>query len=54
LFKKISLELGGKNASIVMADADLELAVPGVARAGFANQGQVCLYGARFSTGNYT
>lgn len=47
MFKKISLELGGKNASIVMADADLDLAVPGVARAGFANQGQVCLCGSR-------
>lgn len=47
LFKKISLELGGKNASIVMADADLDAAVPGVVRAGFANQGQVCLCGSR-------
>ena len=32
MFKKLSLELGGKNASIVLDDADLEIAVPGVLR----------------------
>ena len=47
LFKKLSLELGGKNASIVLADADLAVAVPGVVRAGFTNAGQVCLCGSR-------
>ena len=46
-FKKLSLELGGKNASIVFADCDLDLAVEGVARAAFANQGQICLCGSR-------
>ncbi len=47
MFKKLSLELGGKNASIVLDDADLETTIPGVARAGFLNQGQVCLCGSR-------
>ena len=37
MFKKLSLELGGKNASIVLEDADLEIAVPGVLRASFLN-----------------
>lgn len=38
-----SLELGGKNAAIVMRDADLRTAVPGVARAVYANGGQLCI-----------
>ena len=46
-FKKLSLELGGKNASIVFADCDMEATVAGVVRAGFLNQGQVCLCGSR-------
>jgi len=46
-FKKLSLELGGKNATIVCADADFDKTVPGVVRAGFLNQGQVCLCGSR-------
>jgi aminomuconate-semialdehyde/2-hydroxymuconate-6-semialdehyde dehydrogenase len=46
-FKKLSLELGGKNSSIVFADCDFEETVAGVARAGFANQGQICLCGSR-------
>lgn len=46
-FKKLSLELGGKNASIVFADCDLEATLDGVARAAFANQGQICLCGSR-------
>tara|TARA_B100000686_G_scaffold80799_1_gene87187 strand:+ start:2585 stop:4024 length:1440 start_codon:yes stop_codon:yes gene_type:complete len=46
-FKKLSLELGGKNASIVFADCDMEKTVAGVVRAGFLNQGQVCLCGSR-------
>ncbi len=46
-FKKLSLELGGKNASIVFADCDMESTVAGVVRAGFLNQGQVCLCGSR-------
>ena len=47
LFKKVSLELGGKNPNIVFADADLEVAVAGSVRSSFANQGQVCLCGSR-------
>lgn len=45
--KKLSLELGGKNASLVFADCDLEDTVKGVARAAFTNQGQICLCGSR-------
>lgn len=45
--KKLSLELGGKNASLVFADCDLEATVAGVARAAFTNQGQICLCGSR-------
>ena len=46
-FKKLSLELGGKNSSIVFADCDIDSTVTGVVRAGFLNQGQVCLCGSR-------
>ena len=46
-FKKLSLELGGKNASIVFADCEMDSTVAGVVRAGFLNQGQVCLCGSR-------
>ncbi|MCA8924767.1 MAG: aldehyde dehydrogenase [Planctomycetes bacterium] len=46
-FKKLSLELGGKNPTLVFADCDLERALAGTARAGFTNQGQVCLCGSR-------
>ncbi|HUR26153.1 MAG TPA: aldehyde dehydrogenase [Candidatus Thermoplasmatota archaeon] len=45
--KKLSLELGGKNPGIVFADADLEAAVEGIARAAFTNQGQICLCASR-------
>jgi aminomuconate-semialdehyde/2-hydroxymuconate-6-semialdehyde dehydrogenase len=41
--RPVSLELGGKNAAVVFADADLEKAVAGVARSAFENSGQVCL-----------
>ncbi len=47
LFKKLSLELGGKNATIILDDADLDIAVPGVVRASFLNSGQICLCGSR-------
>ncbi len=46
-FKKVSLELGGKNSSIVLDDCDIDLAVKGVVRSGFMNQGQICLCGSR-------
>lgn len=41
LFKKVSLELGGKNSTVVFDDVDLDQVVPTVVRASFANQGQV-------------
>ncbi len=47
LFKKLSLELGGKNPNIIFADADLDAAIKGSVRSSFANQGQVCLCGSR-------
>jgi len=47
LFKKVSLELGGKNPNIIFADADLDVAVAGSVRSSFANQGQICLCGSR-------
>ena len=46
-FKKVSLELGGKNPTIVFEDADWKKAVEGAKTAAFANQGQVCLCGSR-------
>ncbi|ASK89357.1 aldehyde dehydrogenase family protein [Sphingorhabdus sp. SMR4y] len=46
-FKRVTLELGGKSPCIVMDDADLELAIPGVANAIFFNSGQVCIAGSR-------
>ncbi|MCS5498307.1 aldehyde dehydrogenase family protein [Cnuibacter physcomitrellae] len=45
--KKLSLELGGKSPVIVLADADLETTIPGVADAIFRNTGQVCAAGTR-------
>lgn len=45
--KKVSLELGGKNPTIVFEDADWEKTLEGVKTAAFANQGQVCLCGSR-------
>ena len=47
MFKKVSLELGGKNPNIVFADADFEKAVSTAALAAFTNQGQICLCGSR-------
>ena len=47
MFKKVSLELGGKNPNIIFADADLDAAFAGSVRSSFANQGQVCLCGSR-------
>jgi aminomuconate-semialdehyde/2-hydroxymuconate-6-semialdehyde dehydrogenase len=45
--KRVSLELGGKNPFIVCQDADLDAAVATAVRAGFTNQGQICLCGSR-------
>lgn len=45
--KRVSLELGGKNAMIVCEDADVRFAADLAARSGFTNQGQVCLCTSR-------
>ena len=47
MFKKLSLELGGKNATIILEDTNLDEYIPEIARSGFMNQGQVCLCGSR-------
>jgi aminomuconate-semialdehyde/2-hydroxymuconate-6-semialdehyde dehydrogenase len=46
-FKKLSLELGGKNPTVIFADADLDQAIPTALRASFWNQGEICLCGSR-------
>ncbi len=45
--KKLSFELGGKGATVVFADSDLDLAAADATRAAFRNQGQICLAGSR-------
>ena len=47
MFKKLSLELGGKNPTIVFADCDFESTVKQVVTASFSNQGEICLCGSR-------
>ena len=47
MFKKLSLELGGKNANLIFADCDFDEAVKTSVRSSFANQGQICLCGSR-------
>jgi aminomuconate-semialdehyde/2-hydroxymuconate-6-semialdehyde dehydrogenase len=47
LFKRLALECGGKNPTIVFADADLDEALPAGVRAAFSNQGEICLCGSR-------
>ncbi|MBR9978296.1 MAG: aldehyde dehydrogenase [Bacteroidetes bacterium] len=47
LFKKLSLELGGKNAALVFADCDFEETVETVVGSAFSNQGEVCLCSSR-------
>jgi len=47
MFKKVSLELGGKNPNVIFADANMNEAVKQSLRSSFANQGQVCLCGSR-------
>jgi aminomuconate-semialdehyde/2-hydroxymuconate-6-semialdehyde dehydrogenase len=46
-FKKLSLELGGKNASLIFADCDFDAAVKTSVRAAFTNQGEICLCNSR-------
>ncbi len=47
MFKKLSLELGGKNPNIILADCDFEQAVKTSILSSFANQGEICLCGSR-------
>jgi aminomuconate-semialdehyde/2-hydroxymuconate-6-semialdehyde dehydrogenase len=47
LFKKLSLELGGKNPNLVFADCNFDEAVKTSVNAAFSNQGEICLCGSR-------
>jgi aminomuconate-semialdehyde/2-hydroxymuconate-6-semialdehyde dehydrogenase len=47
MFKKISLEMGGKNPNIIFADCDYDKMLRTTLRSSFANQGQICLCGSR-------
>jgi aminomuconate-semialdehyde/2-hydroxymuconate-6-semialdehyde dehydrogenase len=47
MFKKLSLELGGKNPNIIFDDCDMEAAVSTSLNSSFSNQGQICLCGSR-------
>ena len=47
MFKKLSLELGGKNPNIIFADCDFDDMIKTTVRSSFANQGQICLCGSR-------
>ncbi len=47
MFKKLSLELGGKNPNIVFGDCDFEEAVSTSIHSSFSNQGEICLCGSR-------
>jgi len=46
-FKKLTLELGGKNPTVVFGDANLDRDLPAIVRSAFANQGEICLCGSR-------
>jgi len=47
MFKKISLEMGGKNPNIIFADCNYDLALRTTLMSSFSNQGQICLCGSR-------
>lgn len=47
MFKKLSLELGGKNPNIIFADCDFDKMLATTVRSSFSNQGQICLCGSR-------
>lgn len=47
MFKKLSLELGGKNPNLIFADCNYEKTLEVTVRSSFANQGQICLCGSR-------
>lgn len=46
-FKKVSLELGGKNPNIIFGDCDYDEALRTSVKSAFANQGEICLCGSR-------
>lgn len=47
MFKKLSLELGGKNPNLIFADCDYDKMLNVTLKSSFANQGQICLCGSR-------
>ena len=47
MFKKLSLEMGGKNPNIIFSDCDFDRMMSTTMRSSFANQGQICLCGSR-------
>jgi aminomuconate-semialdehyde/2-hydroxymuconate-6-semialdehyde dehydrogenase len=47
MFKKLSLELGGKNPNLIFADCDYEKMLSTTMQSSFSNQGQICLCGSR-------
>jgi len=47
MFKKLSLELGGKNPTVIFADCDWDKMMETTVRSAFSNQGQICLCGSR-------
>ncbi|MCX8081652.1 MAG: aldehyde dehydrogenase [Bacteroidia bacterium] len=47
MFKKLSLELGGKNPNIIFADCDFDAMMKTTLLSSFSNQGQICLCGSR-------
>ena len=47
MFKKLSLELGGKNPNVIFADCNYDKMLATTVRSSFANQGQICLCGSR-------
>lgn len=47
MFKKLSLELGGKNPNIIFADCDFDKMLDETIRSSFLNQGEICLCGSR-------
>ncbi len=54
MFKKLSLELGGKNPNLIFADCDYEKMLEVTVRSSFANQGQICLCGSRILWRNHS
>ena len=52
MFKKLSLELGGKNPNIIFADCDFQETLNVTIRSSFSNQGEICLCGSRILVEN--